>query len=77
MTGEIEALPDDLIAESFDHGVWGASAGLNSAMFHTCMICGAAITERRYDPPINRRRHLRWHQQTESALSGSRGASDV
>lgn len=61
MTGEYVPHSVERIAEVYDSGISGGSAGVNSALWFTCMVCGATVTEREYGPPVNRRRHMDWH----------------
>jgi hypothetical protein len=65
------------VSEVFDRGIHGGTAGVNSAMWHTCTLCGACVVEREYGPPVNRRRHLLWHDGLDAVLSGQFGRSDL
>jgi hypothetical protein len=44
--------------------VMGASAGLNSAMFFTCPLCGACVVDMHFNT-ANRVLHEQWHELPE------------
>lgn len=49
---------------TFSHRCSGGSAGINSAVFFTCLACGAAIVEMEFAgvAPAARRLHVQWHR---------------
>jgi len=58
--GRRPAVADDIVVE-FIKECAGWSAGINSATFHTCRICGTCVVEMDHFIDANRTLHKAWH----------------
>jgi len=59
-------LPDERVNAFFTVGVDGAAAGVNSAVWVTCLVCGACVLDLKHEI-VHRRTHAEWHLAAEDS----------